>query len=33
MVPGACRNVEIEDVNIMSRVCTGDGIDIVAVKM
>lgn len=29
MVPGACRNVEIEDVNIMSRVCTGDGIDIV----
>ena len=23
------RNVEIEDVNIMSRVCTGDGIDIV----
>ena len=29
LVPGACRNVEIEDVNIMSRVCTGDGIDIV----
>ncbi len=29
LVPGACQNVEIQDVNIMSRVCTGDGIDIV----
>lgn len=29
LVPGACKNVEIEDINIMSRVCTGDGIDIV----
>ncbi len=29
VVPGACKNLEIQDVNIMSRVCTGDGIDIV----
>jgi polygalacturonase len=29
VVPGGCKNVEIEDINIMSRVCTGDGIDIV----
>ncbi|MCI9256988.1 glycosyl hydrolase family 28 protein [Acutalibacter sp.] len=29
VLPGACQNVEIDDINIMSRVCTGDGIDIV----
>ena len=29
IVPGACRNVSICDVNILSRVVTGDGIDIV----
>lgn len=29
VLPGACKDVEIEDINIMSRVCTGDGIDIV----
>lgn len=29
VVPGACRDVIIRDVNIMSRLVTGDGIDIV----
>lgn len=29
LVPGACRNVSICDVNILSRLVTGDGIDIV----
>lgn len=29
VLPGACRDVDIRDINIMSRVCTGDGIDIV----
>lgn len=28
IMSGACRNVVIENINIMSRVCTGDGIDI-----
>ena len=28
ILPGACQDVRIEDINIMSRVCTGDGIDI-----
>lgn len=29
LVPGACRHVSINDVNILSRLVTGDGIDIV----
>ena len=29
IVPGACRHVEIQDVNVLSRLVTGDGIDIV----
>ena len=29
MIPVACKNVLIEDVNVLGKVITGDGIDIV----
>ena len=32
MVPGACSHVEIRDVNVLSRLVTGDGIDIVGCR-
>ena len=32
IVPGACSHVEIRDVNVLSRLVTGDGIDIVGCR-